>query len=362
MGQGAAKILPVILAGGCGARLWPVSCEAWPKQFRPMAGGLSTYQMALQRVCDAGLFAPPLVMTGEGNGALARQQAEAVGVDPEIVAEPARRGSAAAVAVAAVVAERRAPHSLVLALAADQLIDDVAWFHDAVRLGSQAAAGGSIVAFGVTPDRPLTGFGYIKPGAAICGAADMWRVDSFVEKPDGKRAAEFVAAGYLWNSGNFLFRSDAMIGQLAEHAPLVLAAAKEAVAAARMKDGMLVLDAERFSAAPQTSIDYAVIEKAQNIAVVKGRFKWSDMGSWASIAELAGGDAHGNAVVGQGMVRDSRDCLIHSEGVMTVALGVEGLAIVVTPDAVLVMPKNRAEEVKAMVEELRVLRRNYTDP
>ena len=352
--SGAEKILPVVLAGGGGTRLWPLSRDGSPKQFKALTGALSTYQLTLMRVSDPELFLPPLVLTGEGCCPVARQQAREVGITPTIIAEPTRRDSAAAIAVAAVVAE--AQGCLVLALAADQLIGDVEGFLDAVDLGSSAARAGSIVVLGVSPDGPLTGYGYIKPGPAISDNDDLCRVEAFVEKPCAERAAGFVASGYLWNSGNFLFRPDAMIRALTEHVPEILAAARGAVDGARLVDGIVALDAKEFSKSPRISIDYAVIEKVRDIAVVRGHFGWSDIGDWTAIAETVERDDKGNAVVGQGLLRDSRDCLIHSEHVLTAAVGVTGLAIVATPDGVLVMAKDRAQDVKAVVEEMKARR------
>ncbi len=292
-------------------------------------------------------------MTGEACCPLARRQASEVGITPEIIAEPTRRDSAAAIAVAAVVAE--AQGSLVLALASDQLIGDVEGFLDAVQLGSSAARAGSIVVLGVGPDGPLTGYGYIRPGPALSDNDDLCRVEAFVEKPCAARAAGFVASGYLWNSGNFLFRPDAMIRELREHGPEILAAARGAVDGARLVDGVMALDAAEFSKSPRISIDYAVIEKARDIAVVRGHFGWSDIGDWTAIAGTVQGDDKGNAVVGHGMLAGSRDCLIHSEHLPTAAVGVTGLAIVATHDGVLVMAKDRAQDVKAVVEEMRAL-------
>lgn len=344
------KILPVLLAGGGGTRLWPVSSDQAPKQFQRLVGRLSTYQLTLQRVADPRLFMDPVVVTAAAYAGMARDAAAGVGSATTIVAEPARRDSAAAMAVAAIMAERRRPGTLVLALAADHLIDDAARFLDAVRLGRQAAAEGRIVVFGIEPSEPVTSYGYIRPGQPLHGHVDLLNVEAFVEKPDRERAIAYVAAGYLWNSGNFLFRSDAMIQAFKTHAPDILAAVQEAVERATSHDGVLRLDAASFAQARKTSVDYAIIEKTDDIAVVVGHFPWSDIGSWAALADVIPHDANGNGVQGLVHLVDSRNCLVHSEGLLTAAVGLADLAIVATREAVLVIPKSRSQEVKQIAE------------
>jgi phosphomannomutase / phosphoglucomutase len=348
----ADKILPVILAGGGGTRLWPVSRENSPKQFQPLTGALSTYQLTLRRASDAELFLPPMVITGARDRFIARRMAAEVGAAPTIVAEPMRRDSAAAMAVAAVLAERASPGGVVLALAADHLIGDTGLFLDAVCVGSAAAREGYIVVFGLAPTAPLTSYGYIRPGAPLHGGDDLRRVEAFVEKPDVGGAKAYVAAGYLWNSGNFLFRSDVMVREFELHAPDILVAARDALAGATEDNDIVSLERQAFGRARRTSIDYAVIEKSRDIAVVKGHFPWSDVGSWAAVADTMPKDGAGNAVYGKGFLRDSRNCLIHSGPMLTAAVGVDGLAIIATADAVLVIPKSRSQEVKSIVEDL----------
>lgn len=352
-GAADARILPVLLAGGSGTRLWPVSRDAMPKQFQPLVGPLSSFQQTVQRVADPALFADPLVITNEAFRFFVRKQVADLGAAASIVLEPERRDSAAAVAIAAVLAERRAPGTLVLALAADHIVLDTDLFAEAVRLGARAAIDGAIVVFGLTPTEPRSSFGYIKPGAAYAGTADLHAVDRFVEKPDRDTALGYMRDGYLWNSGNFLFRSDAMIAEFARSAPAILAAAEAAVDAATTDLGFLRLDRAAFAAAPSTSIDYAVIEKAAKIAVVTGRFRWSDIGSWDAIWEVSERDAEGNALHGHGAFVGSRDCLIHSEETLTTVVGLEGIAVIATSDAVMVVPRERAQLVKDAVAQLK---------
>jgi mannose-1-phosphate guanylyltransferase/mannose-1-phosphate guanylyltransferase/mannose-6-phosphate isomerase len=348
----AHKIFPVLLAGGVGSRLWPLSRDSLPKQFQLLTGPLSTYQQALQRVSDPVLFADATVITGEASRLIAKRQAEAVSRPVSLILEPCRRDTAAAVAVAALLAERRQPGSPVLVLAADHLILDDGLFLDAVRAGLEAAGDGRIVVFGLTPTEPKTGFGYIKPGASLGKSGDVRLVESFVEKPDLEKAHAYLKAGYLWNSGNFLFRSDVMIGELEKFAPEVIDAAGRSLKAARIDQGVVRLDEREFATAPRTSIDYAVIERSSNVAVVVGRFRWSDIGGWDAIWQMLPHDANNNATVGRGMAIDSRNCLVHSEGVLTAVIGATDLVVVSTADAVLVVARERLDAVKGLVEQL----------
>lgn len=348
-----SKITPVLMAGGSGSRLWPVSRDQLPKQFQPLVGPLSTYQQTLKRVSDVTLYDTPIVITNNDFRFFALRQAEDLGLKAVVALEPARRDSAAAIAVAALIAERRNPGGLVLALAADHIVLDNAPFSEAVRLGRKAALDGKIVVFGLTPTEPRTSYGYINPGAAIDGEDDLRLVEAFVEKPDMKTAVSYVEKGYLWNSGNFLFRSDTMLSELAIHAPGIVTAVTEALDKAETDLGFLRLDKQGFEASPKNSIDYALIEKTDKIAVVRGHFPWSDIGSWDAIWEVATKDEAGNALEGEGIALRSEDCLIHSHGVMTTVVGAKDLVVVATKDAVLVVPKAHSQEVKGLVDRLK---------
>lgn len=353
MADQMAKITPVVLAGGAGSRLWPISREQLPKQFQPLVGRYSTYQQTLMRVSDYALYNPPIVITNSDFRFFAQRQAEDVGVGGTVILEPARRDSAAAMAVAAVFAERQTPGGLVVALAADHVVLDGALFSEAIELGCKAATQGHIVVFGLTPTGPRTSYGYIDPGEQFENEPDLRLVTAFVEKPDSETALRYVSNGYLWNSGNFLFRSDVMITEFEKYAPDVLLAATHAVNEGEIDLGFFRLQKERFEASPQTSIDYAVIEKTKKISVVRGRFGWSDIGSWDAIWEIAPKDAAQNVVEGDGVAVGAEGCLIHSAGPMTAVLGAKDLVVVATKDAVLVAPKSRVQEVKGLVEVLR---------
>ena len=347
------KIIPILLAGGAGSRLWPVSRDDLPKQFQPLTGEFSTYQETLRRVGDAKVYDQPIVITNEGFRFFSRRQAEAAGHPATVVLEPARRDSAAAVAVAAVLAERRAPGSLVLALAADHMVLDDDLFTKSVRLGAEAASKGKIVVFGLQPTEPRTSYGYIRPGAKIDGHDDLALVDAFVEKPNAEVALEYLRKGYLWNSGNFLFRSDMMISEFEKYAPDIIRAAQASVEKSEVDLGFVRLDKESFEKAPKNSIDYAVIEKTREIAVVTGRFRWSDVGSWDAIWEVLPRDGKENAVFGEGHALNSSGCLIHSEGIYTTLVGMEDVIAVSTRDAVMVVPKAKVQDVKKLVDELK---------
>ena len=342
------KIIPLLLAGGGGTRLWPVSRDAMPKQFLPLVGERSTYQQALARVSKSELFGPPIVMTANDFRFFARSQAEEIGIDATIVLEPIRRDTAPAVAAGAHFALKRDPDAILLALAADHVIHDDDVFYAACAAAREAVAKGFIVTFGIPPSAPKTSYGYIRGGKPL--SFDGCRaVDAFVEKPDAATAADYISAGFLWNSGNFLFAAGMFLSELANFEPTMADAVAAAVERAENDLGFVRLDAEAFAAAPQKSIDYAVIEKTKRAAVLEARFRWSDIGSWETVFETGEGDATGNVVSGPVMSLDTRDCVIYAEERLTVALGVKDLVLVTTPDAVLAMPRAHADSVKNLV-------------
>jgi mannose-1-phosphate guanylyltransferase/mannose-6-phosphate isomerase len=353
-----SPIIPVLLAGGAGTRLWPVSRDALPKQFLPLVGDQTTYQQALQRVTDA-LFGRPMVVTGSDFRFFARRQAEEIGLDPQVVIEPMRRDSGAALAAAAVLARRQDPDAVVLALAADHVIFDLDEFRATCAAGRAAADQGYIVTFGIRPNEPKTSYGYILRGEPI-GA--VHKVKAFVEKPDARTAARYVAEGYLWNSGNFLFRADLLLNELARFEPDMLAAAEAAVDAATDDLGFLRLDPASFARSPQKSIDYAVMERTERAAVIEGTFRWSDVGSWDALFDIGERDAGGNVLRGPVVSTDTENCVIHAEDRLVAALGIKDLVVVATADAVLVAPRARAQDVRELVVKLKgAQRREATD-
>ncbi len=353
------KIVPVLLAGGSGTRLWPVSRDALPKQFLPLVGERSSYQETLLRVRNPELFAPPIVITNANFRFFARRQAEELGIDATVAIEPMRRDSGPAVAAAAVLAKRGDPDAMVLALAADHVILDVDAFHAACVAGLEAAQAGRIVTFGIKPTEPKTSYGYIRRGKVI-GPKDVYAVEAFVEKPDAATAARYVSEGYLWNSGNFLFRADVLLQELQRFEPAMATAVQTAVDNTQDDIGFLRLDPAGFGSAPQKSIDYAVMEKTDRMAVVEGHFRWSDIGSWDAIFDIAPHDAAGNVIHGAGVAMDTRNCVIHSDERLVAVLGAQDLVVVSTADAVLVLPRNRAQDVRELVAKLKASQRPET--
>ena len=349
----SSRIVPVIMCGGAGTRLWPVSRESMPKQFVPLVGPDSTFQQVLARINDPALFARPIVITNTDFRFVVAEQLRARGIEADIVLEPARRDSGPAVAVAAVLAAARDPEAIVLVLAADHVIRKPEAFREACRQAAEAAADGKIVTFGITPTHAATNYGYIRPGAPLSGAA-VHAVAAFVEKPDAATAAQYVADRYLWNSGNFLFHARTMLGEIERFEPDMAEAAKAAVAGLTRDLDFLRLADEAFARAPKKSIDYAVMERTKLAAVVPADLGWSDVGSWSAVWDVLDHDDDGNAVEGPVVLMESRNSLVRSdESVLTTVVGLDDVVVVATADAVLVTSRAKSEGVKALVERLK---------
>lgn len=356
LGVGAVverKIFPVVLSGGAGARLWPLSRESFPKQLLPLTGPRTLLQDVALRVSDGDLFEPLTVVANVEHRFVIAEQLREVGVsDPLIVLEPCGRNTAAAVAAAALLAAEQAPEALLLVMPADHVIGDGPGFMAAVGLARTAAEAGEMALFGVEPDSPETGYGYIRGGAPA--GPGVRRVERFVEKPDAETARRYLESGdYYWNSGIFLLPARAFLEELERYEPEVLRHVRAAVAGARRDMDFVRLDPENFARSPSISIDHAVMERTARAVVAPAGFTWSDVGSWSALWRLGAPDADGNVVLGDAVALRARGSYLRSEGPVVAAVGVEDLVVVATTDAVLVARKDADQDVKAVVDRLR---------
>ncbi len=347
-------LVPVILAGGSGTRLWPASRAELPKHLADLFGDTSLLQSTARRITAQAPEGRLLTVAAASQAGLIRQQLDALrpGLGHHLVLEPEARNTAAAVALATLyVSAVWGPETLLWICPSDHLMTAPEALHQAVEAGAAAARAGQLVTFGITATRPETGFGYIALGAALEGAPGVLRAASFVEKPKAEVAAAMLAkGGFVWNSGMFLFRASTMLAEMAHHAGDVLAAVEAAMGP--VADGTAVLDPARFGAVPSAPIDKAVMERSANVAVVPCAPGWSDVGSWHAVWELAERDGAGNAITGDGLVIGGRDNLVRSEGRLVALAGVDELAVIDTADALLVAPRGDSEAVKALVGAL----------
>jgi mannose-1-phosphate guanylyltransferase / mannose-6-phosphate isomerase len=347
------KILPVVMCGGSGTRVWPESRESLPKQFIPLIGDRSTFQSIVGLLGDPSIFEPAVVITNFDYRFLVAEQLEEIGARATILLEPERRDSAAAVGAAAAWAAARDPETILAVLAADHVIREADKFAALCAQAGVAAASGEIVTFGVTPDFPATGYGYIHPAGPLAADPRVRRIERFVEKPDEARARAFIEQGYLWNSGNFVFRADVMLEELSRFEPEIAAAAGEAVAKAQMDLGFVVLDRDAFVRAPKTSIDFAVMERTDKAAVLAADVGWSDVGDWSTVWRLSPRDADGNSLRGRAVAIGSSNSLVRSEELLAAVIGLDNVVVVATGDVVLVADKSQTHKVKELVERLK---------
>ncbi|WP_295532788.1 mannose-1-phosphate guanylyltransferase/mannose-6-phosphate isomerase [uncultured Thioclava sp.] len=357
--KGAATITPALLCGGSGTRLWPLSRKSYPKQFAPLMDDQTLFQAAARRMSGAGFHAP-IILTHTDFRFIVTEQLAAAGITPSaVLIEPLARNTAPSVLAAAVHLERTSPDGLLLIAPSDHVVTDSTRFLAAIEAGRSAAMAGKIVTFGVSPTRPETGYGYIEPAPSSDPETDSQQprdIVRFIEKPDAAHAADMLAqGGYLWNTGIVLASARTIIAAFAEHAPDLLDPVTSAVESARPDLDFIRLDSASWAEATEISFDYAIMERARNLAVVTLDTDWSDLGDWAAVLRASNPDARGVALSGAATAIDCDMSLLRSEdeGLQLVGLGLHGVIAVAMPDAVLVADASRAQEVKEVVAKLR---------
>lgn len=348
--QAPATIVPVILSGGGGSRLWPFSTEATPKQFLPLVGTKSMFRQALDRVGDRARFGSPLVVASVRHADLCERELRGEVGDARLLLEPCARNTAAAIVMAAAaVQDMHGPDALLLVMPSDHVIEDVALFYQAVRTGEAAARAGRLVTFGIVPTGPETGYGYLEMGADVPAAPGVRDVAKFIEKPELEAAQQFVSGGeHLWNAGIFLFTASTLLEEAASLAPAICQAAVQAVQAGACEGIRITADLASLAACPSDSIDYAVMEKSSKVAVVPTSPGWSDLGSWDAMAALVGTSVPRGPVT----ALDCDGSFILSDGLEVAALGVHDLIIVASGNRLLILPRGRSQEVKKLLSKM----------
>jgi mannose-1-phosphate guanylyltransferase / mannose-6-phosphate isomerase len=344
-------VLALLLSGGAGTRLWPISREALPKQFMPLFGEKSLYQMTLARLQDAGVSGI-LVAANQQHEPLLRSQASALGkAEPILLLEPARRDSAPAIAAGVAHAlKTHGPDTIIAVMPCDHLIPDHAAFAASLSRARKLAEFGYLATFGIAPTFPSRDFGYLQQGGKIEDTVECYHVARFHEKPQLPKAVEYLASGeYLWNSGMFVFKAGTFASEAKIHMPDVWTAATKAVEAATNRNGTLHLDQSAFEAAPRISIDFALFEKSARVAMARASFQWSDVGAWSAVFDALDKDPSLNAVQGDVRLRDVSNSLVIGEGIRVVVIGMSEFVVVARPEGVFVAPLKRASEIKDML-------------
>jgi mannose-1-phosphate guanylyltransferase/mannose-6-phosphate isomerase len=355
-------VVPVILSGGSGTRLWPLSRKLSPKQFVPMLSGRSLFQDTVERAAAA-TRDDPVVVCNEAHRFVVEEQLEAIGVRPRaVILEPVPRNTAAAIAAAACVVAESTPRGHLLVLPSDHFVPDRDAFAADVATALAAAEAGYLVTFGITPSCAHTGYGYLRQGAPIAEVPGTFEVEQFVEKPALALAERYVDEGkWHWNSGMFLMPAGALLSELSRFEPRIFESSSSAVARAVRADRVVLLDTEAFTAAPEISIDYAVMERTSFAAVVPTRLPWNDVGAWSSMWDVSEHDAHGNVAHGNVVAVDTADSYLHSDGPLVATLGVTDVTVVATRDAVLVTDRAHSQQVRSIVDELHGSQRPEAD-
>ena len=343
-------MIPVIMSGGSGTRLWPLSRKNKPKQFLRLFGDRSLFQNTLTRLFDLSDIEAPIVVCNENHRFMVAEQLQEITIpESDILLEPCARNTAPAIALAALQALGRGDDPLILVLAADHLIQDVDVFHTAIKQAQKQAETGKLVTFGIVPTMAHTGYGYIQ--AKVRG--EVSAVDAFVEKPDAVTAQGYLDSGhYYWNSGMFMFKASTIIAELERFSPKIISCCRTALTASRADLDFIRIEQVDFEGCPSDSLDYAVMEKTDKAVVIPLDAGWSDVGSWSSLWENQSQDQQQNVLIGDVLVHDVQDAYIHSEHRLVTVLGLDNVVVVETPDAVMVADKSRAEEIKTVVDAL----------
>ena len=344
-------MIPVILSGGNGSRLWPLSRKQNPKQFLPLTGKETLFQQTLQRLSIDNVQAP-IIVSNNDHRFIVEEQLEALNCTPHsILLEPFGRNTAPAVALAAFAILEEGQDDVMLVLPADHVIDDETAFHNALRVAEAAATDGEMVLFGITPDKAETGYGYIQANQTLSSADGTYRVAAFVEKPNEEKAKEYLASGdYYWNSGMFMFKASRYLDELKQHDEAIYNKTLSAFQRSRKNGKVLHIDSEIFAHCPDNSIDYAVMEKTSKACVVPMQAQWNDVGSWSALWDVHSKDKQGNVAKGDVLLEQSTNCYVHGEDRLVTLLGLDNVVVVDTKDALMVVAKDKVQDVKKLVQ------------
>ena len=346
------KIIPVILSGGSGTRLWPLSRKQYPKQYLSLVGDNTMLQETILRLDGLDNLADPIIICNANHRFLVAEQCQQINIkNPTILLEPVGRNTAPAIAAAALQSLKTLDDAVLLVLSADHVIKDIDAFHQAINVANKQAQNGKFATFGIVPTNANTGYGYIKSSEDNNDGA--YKVEEFVEKPDLKTAESYLEKGnYLWNSGMFMFQANTLINELTTHAPEIVMSVNDAVNNAEQDLDFIRLDKQAFESSPSDSIDYTLMEKSDNVVVIPLDAQWNDIGSWSALHDIGEKDSNGNVIQGDVFTEDTTNTYIHANHHMVATIGVQDLVIVDTPNATLIATKDKAQEVKKIVEQL----------
>ena len=352
------QIIPVIPSGGSGTRLWPLSRKEYPKQYLPLAGDNTMLQETILRLSGLDNLADPIIICNADHRFLVAEQCQQIDItNPTILLEPIGRNTAPAIAAAAMQSLKEKDNSVLLVLSADHVIQDVEAFHYAINIASKQAQDGKLVTFGIVPTDSNTGYGYIKSSKE--NIEGSYKVEEFIEKPDLETARSYLEQGnYLWNSGMFMLQADVLIDELSEQSPNIVASVIDAVSNAEKDLDFIRLDKQTFESSPSDSIDYALMEKSDNVVVVPLDAQWNDIGSWSVLYDIGTKDTNGNVIKGDVIVQDTTNTYINANHHMVAIIGVDNLIVVDTPDATFIAAQDKAQEVKSIVEVMQSNGRN----